>query len=370
MMKSATMIKNPLSMLLITMSTLWGTQAYADTCSAAKLQEILQPASKQNPSVQMDCSASLPKNAQVSKQLLFAGQQASGTTLDCNGATVQAAYAKPAILITSLLKSTGWDAPQNIQIKNCSINGSLRVHGMAANGQGDYLRESSYHEGHTQRAQQAAPRNITLDHLNISSDSNMVYLAPGVQYVTLKNSQFNGKTGGLALYMDAESANNTIQNNVFNVQTRARELIAVDGSANNTIRGNTFVQPANGGIFLYRNCGEGGTIRHQTPSNNQIVDNRFQLGSTSKSPMIWLASRKGKKNHCGEDQGYGFGSSVSDNDFAQNNTVEDNTFVEPKQGKSLFRMAAKQDKQGADDQSNLVRVDSEPNTVIRNKVTN
>lgn len=369
MMKSTTMIKNPLSLLLFGMTMLGGTQAYADTCSAAKVQEILQTATKQNPSVQIDCSLNLPKNAQVSKQLFFAGQQSSGTILDCQGATIQAAYAKPTILITSLLQNNNvWDVPQNIQIKNCNINGSLRIHGMAQFKQDDYLRASSLQPGHTQRAQLAAPHNIVLDHLNITSPVNMLYLSAGVHDITLKNSRFSGATGGLALYLDAESANNIIQGNTFAVQTQNREVIAIDGSANNVIRGNTFVQPAHGGIFLYRNCGETGIIRHQTPSGNQIIGNRFELGQASdKSPVIWVASRNGNRKYCGMDGGYAFGSSANDNDMAQNNTIEDNTFVQPKAKFSLFKSNGAQGGQAGDD---MIKVSSQPNQISDNKVSN
>lgn len=361
-------MKRLLSLTILALNVACITQAHAAVCSAAKLQEVLQPASKDNQNVQVDCSLTLPKNASVSKQLLFAGQPASNTALDCNGAVIQAAYTTPAVLITSVLKNGTWDVPQNIQIKNCKIKGSLRIHGMSPNGQGEYLRESSLHEGHTKRVQQAAPRNIVLDNLSIASARNMLYFAPGVQYVTLKNSRFNGNTGGSAIYMDAESGNNLIENNVFNVKTKVRELIAVDGSANNVIRGNTFVQPEYGAIFLYRNCGEGGTIRHQTPSNNQIVSNRFELGDTIRLPVVWLASRKGKTNHCDEDKGYSFGSSVNDSDFAQNNTVEDNRFVPQRSARSAFRSVSNADKGNPYRQDKLVRVDAEPNEVMRNNL--
>lgn len=364
------MMKSFLCIPFFALNAICMLQAQAATCGPEKLQEILQPASKKNPSVQMDCSITLPSNAMISKQLLYAGQQASNTSLDCNGATLQPTKAKLSILITSLLKDNAWDVPQNIQIKNCTLNGSLRIHGMAQNGEGQYLRASSIREGHTQRAQQAAPHNIILDNLRISSIRNMMYFAPGVHDVTLKNSRFDGETRGIALYLDAESANNIIEKNTFNVQTEKRELIAVDGSAGNIIRANTFIQPRNGAINLYRNCGEGGTIRHQTPSNNQIISNRFEMGGASKAPMIWLASRNGKRGYCSIDSGYAFGSSISDNDFAQNNTVADNTFVEKNQKKSFLRMMTKSSSSSsADDLNNLVRVDAEPNQVMRNKVT-
>lgn len=345
-------------------------QAQAATCSPDKIQEIVEPASKQNPIVQIDCSVTLPKGAQVSKQLLFAGQQASGSVLDCGGAVIQALFTAPTVLITSLLKNGVWDVPQNIQIRNCKLKGSLRIHGMAANGQGEYLRESSIHEGHTARAQQAAPHHIVLDHVKINSKSNMLYIAPGVHYITVKNSSFTGKSRSSAIYMDAESANNTIENNTFNIQSRAQP-IAIDGSAYNMIRGNTFINPTKGAIFLYRNCGEAGTIRHQTPSNNQIISNRFELTDTSTAPMIWVASRNGHKKYCDLDKGYPFGSSITNDDLAQNNVIADNVFILPKAIQPFSLSFPKKGDQNADKQDNLIRLDStQPNQVSDNKIIN
>lgn len=369
-MKSTIMMKQPLCLLVLSISTLGAMQAHAGSCSAQKMQEILQPASKQNQFVQVDCDASLPAGAQITKQVQFAGSQSSGVTLDCQGATLQATYSKPSVLITSVLTDKGWDVPHDIQIRNCSIQYSLRIHGMAQLKQSDYIRESSYHEGHTQRAQQAAPHNIVLDHLNISSPSNMVYLSAGVHDVTLKNSRFSGTTDASALYLDAESANNIIENNTFDVQTLKREVIAIDGSANNVIRGNTFINPLHGGINLYRNCGEAAIVRHQTPSGNQITGNRFELGPNKDNlPVIWVASRNGNKKYCGFDSGYPFGSSINDNDLAENNTIADNVFVQPK---SMFSLFQRSDKGGQDaaKQDDLIRVNAEPNQLLRNKVKN
>lgn len=87
-----------------------------------------------------------------------------------------------------------------------------------------------------------------------------------------------------------------------------------------------------------------------------------------KSAVIWLGSRKGKNRHCDEDRGYSLGSSINDSDFAQNNTVADNTFVQKNAASSLFRMADRAGKQDVDNQEKLVRMDASPNQVMRNKV--
>lgn len=330
-------------------------------CAAQKQQEILQPATPEQPSVYIDCSLTLPKNAKISKQLIFAGEQASNLVFDANGAQIQATHAKPSILIKSEYTQDTWQAPHHLTIRNAQIAGSLRIHGMAANGEGELLRQSSRQAGHTARAQQAAPHHIILDHLTlIGGPHNMLYVAPGVHYVTLKNSQFMGQTAGLALYLDAESSHNTIENNTFKVQTKSRELIAVDGSAHNTIRNNRFIDPHHGAIYLYRNCGEGGTVRHQASHHNQIIKNQFELSMSSKLPLIWLASRNGDRNYCDADSGYGFGSSINDMDLAQYNKVSNNRF-NIKNIPKFYRWVMKVD-------DRLIKVSAQPNEISSNQI--
>lgn len=336
-------------------------------CSAQKLQEILQPASKQHPSVYVDCSLTLPDKSKISKQLIFAGEQASNIVFDCNGAEINATYAKPSILITSKRQQASqhqeeqWLVPHHIVIKNGKIVGSLRIHGMAANGEGELLKASSHQAGHTKRAQQAAPHHIVLDKLTLMArQHNMLYIAPGVHHITLKNSQFMGPTDGLALYLDAETSHNVIENNIFNVHTKTREVIAVDGSAYNIIRHNRFVHPQHGAIYLYRNCGEGGTVRHQTSAHNQIIQNQFELSLTGKLPLIWLASRNGHRNYCDEDSGYVFGSSINDKDLATHNIVSQNFFN--------FKKLPKLYQWTMNIKERLIRMNAQPNQVSSNQV--
>src|SRR5690606_13104846 len=127
---------------------------------------------------------------------------------------------------------------------------------------------SSIREGHTAREQKAAPTRILISNVEFEANGGIpLYLGPGTTHVTIENSKFTGICGSVAIYLDAESAHNIIRNNTFNIQTM-REIIAVDGSANNRIEGNRFNLVSHGGIYLYRNCGEGGTVRHQTPHGN------------------------------------------------------------------------------------------------------
>jgi hypothetical protein len=138
------------------------------------------------------------------------------------------------------------------------------------------------------------------------------------------DSRIKGRTDSVALYLDAESGFNVIRNNTFDIIGANREIIAVDGSANNQLLTNTIKQAPSGGIYLYRNCGEGGTVRHQAPQNNLIAGNTI---NNTGGYGIWLGSRNGGRLYCNEDKGFSFGSSIDDRDFADNNTVRDNTFT-------------------------------------------
>jgi len=225
---------------------------------------------------------------------------------------------------------------KDITIKNCNLKGSIRIFGLGMNGEDENVKNSSHTSGHTERAQAAAPSNVLLSNLTITGVQRIpVYLAPGVTKVTIEDSKFIGNTDSTVIYLDAESGYNIIRNNTFNVegnftlrQSRIREVIAVDGSAHNQIINNNFEKAIGGGVYLYRNCGEGGTVRHQSSQYNVIENNNFNLtGLDVNNYGIWLGSRNGNRSYCNDDKGYDFGSSIDDGDFADYNTVKDNTFI-------------------------------------------
>ncbi|WP_374073524.1 right-handed parallel beta-helix repeat-containing protein [Bdellovibrio bacteriovorus] len=332
----------------------------APTCDATVLKSLTEPATEAAKSVSLKCSLKLSSSTVVTKQIIFDGEAASGVVLDCAGATLDGRGVnadQDMIMIRSkkLAKPSAdgslWSAPQDITIKNCKIFGSMRIYGMAKNGEGADLRESSrLDKNHTQRAQKNAPKNILLDNLTITGKSRVpLDLSPGVTKVTLQNSNLTGTSSSVAMYLDAESGFNIIRNNYIHVETESREQVAVDASAYNTITGNRFSGLNHGGIYLYRNCGEGGTIRHQSPTHNQILDNKFYYDKYKGSnPAVYLGSRNGNRGYCGDDEGFPWGSSVNNNDFATENIVANN----------LFRKR---------DPSSLIVQRSKPNKIQNNK---
>lgn len=310
----------------------------SSTCSSNKRQELLEQATADNPTVTLDCSVTLPKNSTVTKQIVIEGDSGSGVKLNCNGGSIspnltwarnKSSDLKDSIIIrsnqTTGTRRSSWRAPDNVTVSNCTVNGSIRIYGLGENGQSENVKESGYSRDHTYNAQAAAPRKINLDHLRIKANGRIpLYVSPGVTFLTLSNSTITGKSDSTAIYLDAESANNTIKNNLFELSTKSREMIAIDGSANNEIVNNEFNNISHGGIYVYRNCGEGGAIRHQKPQHNLIEGNTFSFHSSKAKPAVWLGQRMGKQKYCSADRGYVFGSSISNADFADNNTVVNN----------------------------------------------
>ena len=251
--------------------------AHADTCTAEARdrirRDILTPATKDSPSVEVTCDVKLPAGRSVTKALLFNGSGGNGVTVDCNSSTLNGGSGtinagKDMIATAPRRRSEfEWDRPENIVVKNCTVLGSVRLFGMefsdlhnSSRCHGPFEFDRPKCAGHTARAQAAASRNIEFRNMRIVGQGQRtpVYFATGTTNNKLLHSDIGGRVGrsGVAIYLDAESADNIILNNIIHVTTETREQIAVDGSAGNLIAGNQFSGISKGAIFLYRNCGE------------------------------------------------------------------------------------------------------------------
>ena len=304
-------------------SAAWALPA-ARPCSAADLGELTAEA---RTPYRLTCRAVLAPGQSIARPVLIEGAEASGAGLDCQGGIIgQAGVAvsprQPTIAVWSRrLSADHWSRPTDIRIRNCVIHGAVRVWGMGADGGYDDLRASSRTVAHTAAAQAAAPSHVELDRVTIIGTGSIpLYVGPGVTQLSLTNSTLSGRSVATALYLDAESADNRIANNTLAVQTD-REMIAVDGSARNHIVHNRFTLGGRPGVFLYRNCGERGVIRHQTPSDNQITDNVFSGASWLRPRLVVVGAREGRRSYCNADRGYPWGSSADDGDRATGNVV-------------------------------------------------
>jgi hypothetical protein len=289
----------------------------------------MTPYSSDPTPVKLNCSVTLPRNAVVTRQVVFEGTASSGSTLDCSGGQLAGTAAKgdkEAVVVRSRRTGDSWSRPSNITVRNCAIAGTVRIYGLGRNGQAEAVKQSSMNANHTSYAQASAPTNIAFSNIRLTSNGGVpFYVSPGVTRVSLTNSTLQGTTTSSVIYLDAESSGAKITGNTFNVTTKGREVIAIDGSAHNDIESNKFNASA-GGIFAYRNCGEGGTIRHQAPEFNKIARNTFNM-SGSRGPAVWLNSRNGNRSFCFKDPSHPYGSSLSSMDMAKNNTVEGNTVI-------------------------------------------
>ena len=267
----------------------------------------------------------------VRRRVLIEGAEASGARLDCGGGRVDAtgnpSTRAPTIAIWSRQEPTGWSRPTDVIVRDCTVVGNVRIWGMGAGGSMRDLQASSRTARHTIAAQSAAPTRVTLDRVRLEAVGTIpLYVGPGVTRTMVMGSQFAGRSTSTAIYLDAESAGAVIHDNDFDIRT-GREQIAVDGSGANRIVGNRFELDGRGGVFLYRNCGEDGVIRHQTPSYNQITDNVFSGAAWLRPRTVVVGAREGNRRYCGDDAGWPFGSSADDGDNAIDNRVERNRTV-------------------------------------------
>lgn len=303
----------------------------APDCDAATRARILAPRRPGDDVANLTCSLRLGPGERVTKRLLLEGSAASGVTVACDGGAIGPGEAGAGLLDFAVEirsrppapGSTRWDRPEGVTLRGCAILGHVRIWGMGMNGQGERVRDSSHSLGHTERAQAAAPSRVSILDSAITAFGRIpVYLGPGVTGFTLRGSTIAGTSSATAVYLDAESADNVIADNDFDIRT-GREIVAVDGSARNRITGNRFALHGEGGVRLYRNCGEGGTVRHQTPSENVVTGNTFRGAGFFAAPIV-VNSRNGWDIHCGADSGYPFGSSLDNRDNGTGNVVEPN----------------------------------------------
>lgn len=311
---------------LLLLNGAWTLPA-ARACTAAELRELTAAA---DAPYRLTCRAVLAPGQAIRRPVLIEGAEASGAGLDCSGGAVGRPGAvvtgrQPTIAIWSRrVSAQSWSRPTDIRIENCTIHGAVRVWGMGADGSYDDLRASSRTADHVTMTQGAAPSHIELERITIEGTGSIpLYVGPGVTRLSLTRSTLTGASVATAVYLDAESAHNRIENNTIAVTT-GREAVAVDGSARNRIVGNRFTLGGRPGIFLYRNCGERGVIRHQTPSDNTITDNVFSGASRLRPRLVVVGAREGRRSYCRADRGYPWGSSADDGDRATGNVVARN----------------------------------------------
>ncbi|NIF03057.1 right-handed parallel beta-helix repeat-containing protein [Pantoea sp. Acro-805] len=247
----------------------------------------------------------------------------SDTTLDCNGATINANGFKDGITVSSNGKKTS-----NILIKNCKID-SAQDSAIRVSWLGPDTKKTNQPDRYLR-----TPHNISIENVVVTnSGKNGIYLDDFTSNITVKDSLISG-SGATGIYIEHDSIRNLIINNTFtkngflNGKPR-REAIAIDSSQKNTIAFNTFIRNGLGGVFLYKNCSErihsgNQEIRKMHSDFNRIQNNVFK----DEKVGVWLASRKNKNlEHmdCGDSSVDGLGRFFPD--YADNNNVSNNKFI-------------------------------------------
>jgi len=338
----------------------------APPCTEAELAEIFEEAGPGNASVEVKCSFSMapPDRVRITKKLVFTGNT-QGVTVDCLGYPIDGgpgSYlydegdrgANIVEIVSSLVEDSDvlrWSArPQNITIRDCEIIGSARIWPFNFWVEENMEKQAalSRQPGYVATLRANAPRNIRFERVVFRAQKyNPLYIGPGVTDTEVSNSWFLGGAHGVAIYLDAESSRNVIRGNQFHVETdrgdHPREVIAIDGSDHNRIVGNYFSALDHGGIYLYRNCGEGlrdreiGVVRFTTPSHNQIINNVFYYNQydddggsyytdVNSNPAVFLGSRNNDRDYCDDDDDFAGGSGSDNRSFATHNVVMQNQF--------------------------------------------
>ena len=349
---------------------------FAPQCHESKLDALLsEPNNIAEFTEVIDCNLKLPENTIVKKRLIF---NKSGVIFDCNGSKIlpdkqfliadgRKETIKVASRKTVLNNQEKWTATENVEIKNCSeVGGSVRVDSPYVRNEitNSFINyKNNQGPSYVIELRESAPKKIKLQNIHIKNNflgSASLYIEQGVTEVTFTNSSIAHETEGPSVYLAPEGGYHRIEDSVFHHSSQnetvfginnGRELLAIDGSEGNVISNNVFSGLNDGGIFLYRNCGENGQIRYVTPSNNLIINNTFYYrNATSPEPGVFIASRNGVSpgevlgfgGYCDFDEGYGWmfddvpssfdwdedwqSSSTLDNDLARYNTVSNNYF--------------------------------------------
>lgn len=345
----------------------------APDCTSTEMTEILRPpTSSSEASVRVACNFTFPSNPQsfmpagvtfpgkITRVVEFgrdsSGKDAVGVKFMCRNAhlhpTFDAFADGRAISVRSVDTGAGWSIPHHVSIENCYVEGNIRIMGADESRACDSTLDSRCSPDPSQvlieRRQATAPHHIFMFSLDVTArigahESNEIEFDKGVTYSTLTGSVLHGSLGkNTAIYLAPESAHNSIVSNYIHVASENREQIAIDGSANNYIADNDFSELDHGGVYIFRNCGEGGTVRIQKPWNNAIVNNRFYYerfdGSGYKainvaSRTAWMAPnpRLGQSgylyntsSYCDKDSSIRYGSGIDDFDNAAFTTVAQN----------------------------------------------
>lgn len=266
----------------------------------------------------------------------------SNVTLDCKGATIDAAVDQGV----GILISTPNDVDlSGVTVTGCHVDGflnNLRVRRDDAR----FLPAGSEYLANT--------ADITLTGNEFSGSHGVgVYVDAYVSDVTITGNDIHD-TGSSGIYLEAGSRNNTIEGNslVHNGYTEngadgeafdlggttvwywgtGREALSIDGSIDNVVRGNTFARNSFGAVFLYENCGEfvnkPNWFERRVPAARNLIEGN---DISDELNGVWVGSRMGENTlpmDCSDEPYVDEAGKQVTLDHAPDNTIRGNTFTD------------------------------------------
>jgi parallel beta-helix repeat protein len=267
---------------------------------------------------------------------------ASGASLDCRGALVDAAVDQGV----GILVTTPDDVDlSDVSVTGCRVDGflnSLRVRRDGAR----FLPAGSEHLHGTS--------DISISDNEFRRSRGVgVYVDAYVSDVTIAGNDIHD-TGSSGIYLEAGSRRNTIDGNTvtrngftengadgstFEVGGSTvwhwgtgREGLSIDGSSDNVVIDNTFTENSFGAIFLYENCGEfqaePGWWERRTAAERNLIEGNTIVDERNG---VWVGSRMGENTlpmDCSDPAYVDEGGTRVSLDHAPDNTVRRNRFTD------------------------------------------
>jgi hypothetical protein len=271
---------------------------------------------------------------------------ASDVTFDCQGARIDdpTGTRSRAITVSSPIESPG---VHDVTIRNCVISGFLNNVRVTRPGFRLLPLGDEY---------ATATSDIVVEHSHLyASRGSGTFVDAYVTDVTLRDLEIAG-SGGVGIYLEAGSKDNLVEGNhihrngykdvygegaafdlgggqIIRYHSTGREGIAIDGSRNNVVRDNTLGLNANGGILLYKNCGEFATTqpgqwwtRPYGADGNLIEGNHF----VAERYGVWISSRMSENQRfmdCSDPAYVDEPLARYHRDVARDNVVRGNDFL-------------------------------------------
>ena len=271
---------------------------------------------------------------------------ASNTTFDCQGATIRNPdYSTKGIQISAPVGHGLHD----VTVKNCHIEGFMNGIRITRPGFQSLPAGGEFADD---------LHDITVVDSSVAdTQGSGLYVDGYVTGVTISHDNIQN-TGGSGIYLEAGSKGTTVEHTILahdgylangpggqltsfggiNVWFwgTGREGLSIDGSFDNTIKDNVFWNNSNGGIQVYKNCGEypdkpGYFERRYPATGNLITGNTFVDELTG----VWVGSRMAENTipmDCAAPAYIDKPLQRIVLDHAPGNTVEDNDFVDTTYG--------------------------------------